>query len=208
MEDVLEVYKRPFDSEYPVVCMDEQPIQLIKETRIPIPMEPGSSEKYDYEYERNGTANHFMFTQPLANWRRVTVRERKTKQDWAQEIKTLLDGDFPHAKKVILVMDNLNTHTPGALYETFEPKEARRLLERLELHYTPKHGSWLNIAEIELSVLTKQCLGRRISDMETLHREVTAWSCNRNANGKQVDWQFTAENARVKLKRIYPQFVD
>jgi DDE superfamily endonuclease len=205
MEDVLEVYRRAYDADYPVVCMDEQPTQLFKETRVPLPMKPGQPEKYDHEYERNGTANHFMFTEPLGGWRRVSVRERKTKQDWAQEIKELLDKDYPAAKRVVLVCDNLNTHGLGSLYETFPPEEAWRLAQRLDIHYTPKHGSWLNVAEIELSVLTKQCLDRRIPDVPTLRRETAAWADRRNAAQTGVDWQFTTSDARIKLKRLYPQ---
>ena len=205
MEDVLELYKRPYNPAIPVICMDEQPTQLIKETRMKIPVEPGKPERVDYEYERNGTAVNFMFTEPLADWRKVNVRERKTSIDWAYEIKELLDEDYPEVEKVILVCDNLNTHTTASLYEACEPKEARRLAERLEIHYTPKHGSWLNVAEIELSVFTKQCLDRRIPDMATLQQEAKAWYRKRNANQKGVDWQFTTEDARVKLKRLYPQ---
>mgnify|MGYP001584473640 CR=1 FL=1 len=205
MEDVLELYKRPYNPAIPVICMDEQPTQLIKETRMKIPVEPGKPERVDYEYERNGTAVNFMFTEPLAGWRKVNVRERKTSIDWAYEIKELLDDDYPEVEKVILVCDNLNTHTIASLYEAFEPEEARRLAERLEIHYTPKHGSWLNVAEIELSVFTKQCLDRRIPDMATLQQEAKAWYRKRNANQKGVDWQFTTEDARVKLKRLYPQ---
>ena len=204
MEDVLEVYRRAYDADYPVVCMDEQPTQLIKETRVPLPMEPGQPEKYDHEYERNGTANHFLFTEPLGGWRRVSVRERKTKQDWAQEIKVLLDEDYPEAKRVVLVCDNLNTHGLGSLYETFPPEEAWRLAQRLEIHYTPKHGSWLNVAEIELSVLTKQCLDRRIPDVSTLRRETAAWADRRNADQTGVNWQFTTSDARIKLKTTVP----
>jgi DDE superfamily endonuclease len=205
MEDILLVYKRPYDPKRPVINMDEQPIQLHKETRIPLPPKPGHPLRFDFEYERNGTANNFMFTEPLGGWRKVNVRKRKTKRDWAEEIKELLDADYPDAEKVILVVDNLNTHTPGALYEAFEPSEARHLLDRLEIHYTPKHGSWLNIAEIELSVFTKQCLGRRMPDIETLREEAKAWHCDRNARQRSVDWQFTTEDARIKLKRLYPQ---
>ena len=205
MEDVLELYKRPYNPAIPVICMDEQPTQLIKETRMKIPVEPGKPERVDYEYERNGTAVNFMFTESLAGWRKVNVRERKTSIDWAYEIKELLDEDYPEVEKVILVCDNLNTHTIASLYEAFEPEEARRLAERLEIHYTPKHGSWLNVAEIELSVFTKQCLDRRIPDMATLQQEAKAWYRKRNANQKGVDWQFTTEDARVKLKRLYPQ---
>jgi len=205
MEDVLEIYKRPYNSAIPVICMDEQPTQLIKETRRKIAVEPGKVERVDYEYERNGTATNFMFTEPLGSWRKVNIRQRKTSIDWAYEVKELLDKDYPDAEKVILVMDNLNTHKVASFYEAFEPKKARRLAERLEIHYTPKHGSWLNVAEIELSVFTKQCLDRRIPDMATLQREAKAWYRKRNTNQKAVDWQFTTEKARVKLKRLYPQ---
>ena len=205
MEDVLEIYKRPYNPAIPVVCMDEQPTQLIKETRKNIPVAPGKPERIDYEYERNGTAVNFMFTEPLVGWRKVNVRQRKTAIDWAHEIKELLDKDYPDVEKVILVCDNLNTHKIASLYETFEPKEARRLAERLEMHYTPKHGSWLNIAEIELSAFTKQCLNRRIPDMAILQQEAKAWYRKRNTNQKAVDWQFTTEKARIKLKRLYPQ---
>ena len=206
MEDVLEVYKRPYDPDYPVVCMDEQPTQLIKETRKQIEAAPGRPARVDYEYERNGTANNFMFNEPLGSWRKVNVRERKTMIDWAHEVKELLDVDYPEAEKVALIMDNLNTHKPASLYEAFEPREARRLLERLEIHFTPKHGSWLNIAEIELSVFTKQCLDRRIPDIETLREEAHEWYRARNAGQKSVHWQFTTEKARIKLERLYPQY--
>lgn len=205
MEDILEVYHRPYDPDYPVVCMDEQPTQLIKETRQKIVCQPGKVERIDYEYERNGTAVNFMFTEPLGCWRKVNVRQSKTAIDWAEEIKELLDVDYPDAKKVILVCDNLNTHKLASFYEAFEPKEARRLINRLEIHYTPKHGSWLNIAEIELSVLTRQCLDRRIADLTTLKEEAKAWHQKRNAGQKTVDWQFKTKDARIKLKRLYPQ---
>ncbi len=205
MEDVLAIYHRPYDSAFPVVCMDEQPTQLIRETRVKLPMSPGKPERVDYEYERNGTANNFLFTEPLAGWRKVNVRERRTRKDWAAEIKELLEVDYRDVPKVILVCDNLNTHTPGSLYEAFEPAEARRLAERLQIHYTPKHGSWLNIAEIELSVFTQQCLDRRIPDVPALRSEAAAWHGRRNANQKSVNWQFTTDTARVKLKRLYPQ---
>lgn len=206
MEDVLEVYTRPLDPDYPVICMDEQPTQLIKETRKKIQTKPGCPERVDYEYERNGTATNFMFTEPLAGWRKINVRERKTRVDWAYEIKELLDVNYPSVKKVVLVCDNLNTHKPVSLYEAFEPKEARRLAERLEIHNTPKHGSWLNIAEIELSVFTRQCLDRRMPDKETLRTEAKHWYRQSNTKQKSVDWQFTTEDARIKLKRLYPQF--
>jgi hypothetical protein len=205
MENVLEVYKWPYDPAIPVVCMDEQPTQLIKETRMKMAVEPGRPERVDYEYERNGTAANFMFTEPLGSWRKVNVRQQKTSVDWANEIKELLDQDYPQVQKVVLICDNLNTHKIASLYEAFEPQEALRLARRLEIHYTPKHGSWLNVAEIELSVFTKQCLDRRIPDMTTLQQEAKAWYRKRNANQKAVDWQFTTENARVKLKRLYPQ---
>jgi len=187
MEDVLEIYKRPYNSVVPVICMDEQPTQLIKETRKEIVVEPGKPQRVDYEYERNGTAVNFMFTEPLGSWRKVNVRQRKTAIDWAYEIKELLNEDYPQAQKVILVCDNLNTHEIASFYEAFEPKQARELVERLEIHYTPKHGSWLNVAEIELSVFTKQCLDRRVADIEMLRAESKAWYCERNAAQKSVD---------------------
>lgn len=205
MEDVLDVYQRPYDPDYPVICMDEQPTQLIKETRKKIEAEPGKVERIDYEYERNGTANNFMFTEPLGGWRKVTIRRRRTAIDWAKEMKELLDVDYPEARKILLVCDNLNTHKTASFYEAFEPAEARRLIKWLEIHYTPKHGSWLNIAEIELNVLTRQCLRRRIPDLETLENETKAWYCERNQKQKSVDWQFTTDDARVKLKKLYPQ---
>jgi hypothetical protein len=204
MEKVLDVYKRPLDSRYPVVCMDESPKQLIAETKVPIPASPGQPAKHDYEYERCGTCNIFLACEPLDGKRTVKVTERKTKLDWAYFIEEIA-GQYESAEKITLVMDNLNTHVISSLYEAFEPKEARRLAERLEIHYTPKHGSWLNVAEIELSVFTKQCLDRRIPDMATLQQETKAWYRKRNANQKAVDWQFTTESARVKLKRLYPQ---
>ena len=185
--------------------MDEQPTQLTKETRHKIAATPGNCERIDYEYERNGTAVNFMFTEPLSGWRKVNVRERRTAIDWAHEIKELLELDYPAATKVVLVCDNLNTHKPASLYKAFEPAVARSLLERLEIHYTPKHGSWLNVAEIELSVLTKQCLDRRIADIETLRSETAQWARERNAGQKSVDWQFTTDQARIKLKRLYPK---
>lgn len=206
MEDVLDIYAWEYDETCPVVCMDEQPTQLVKETRQPLPCEPGKPAKYDYEYERNGTANNFMFTEPKAGWRKVSVREKKTRQDWAAEIKCLLNEDYPDAELVIVVCDNLNTHTLGALYEAFPAAEAKRLADRLDIRYTPKHGSWLNVAEIELSVLTKQCLSRRIADLATLRREASAWAKQRNEAQTGVDWHFTTKEARTKLKRLYPQF--
>jgi len=205
MEDVLELYCLPYNPAVPLVTTDEQPVQLIKEVRNKIAATPGHPERIDYEYERNGTAAIFMFTEPLGSWRRVSVRNRRTSVDWAHEIKQMLDVDFPEAEKVILICDNLNTHKIASLYEAFEPHEARRLVKRLEIHHTPKHGSWLNIAEIELSVLTKQCLDRRIPDMETLQAETKTWAQDRNARQKGVNWQFTTQDARITLKRLYPQ---
>jgi hypothetical protein len=206
MEDVLELYQQPYDPKYPVVNMDEKPLQLIKETRQPLPAQPGKPLRYDYEYERVGTANVFLCTEPLTGWRTVDVREHRTGVDWAHQIKSLLDDHYPTAEKVRVVCDNLNTHKVASLYEAFEPSEARRLAQRLELHHTPKHGSWLNIAEIELSVLSKQCLNRRIADLETLRHETKAWEHARNAKQTGVDWQFTTEDARIRLKRLYPQY--
>ena len=204
MEDVLEVYMRPYDPKYPVVCFDELNKQLVKEIQQPIPPEPGRKERFDYEYERNGTANIFINCEPLIGQRSVKVTDRRTAIDFAQVIRELIDEQYPDAEKIVLVMDNLNTHKPASLYQAFEPKEARRLLDRLEIHYTPKHGSWLNMAEIELSVLSGQCLDRRIPDKETLVREVAAWEKKRNQDKCKVNWQFTAENARIKLTRLYP----
>jgi hypothetical protein len=185
--------------------MDEQPVQLIMEVRKPLPAEEGQPERYDYEYERNGTANIFLFTEPLRGRRLVRVRERKTALDWATEIQELLDVQYPEAARLRLVCDNLNTHGIGSLYEAFPPEQARRLASRLEIHHTPKHGSWLNIAEIELSALTLQCLDRRIPDRETLTEETHQWEQRRNETHKGVDWQFSTQDARIKLKRLYPQ---
>lgn len=207
MEDVLEVYKRSLDEKYPVVCMDEQPQQLIGETRQPIAAATGRVKRYDYEYERCGTAVLFLFVQPLAAWRKVSVRERRTKVDWAGEIEQLLEEDFPDAARLILVCDNLNTHKLGSLYEAFEPHKARSLAERLRIHYTPKHGSWLNVAEIELSALSRQCLDRRIATRQSLTRHTQAWCENRNQKQTGVDWQFMTEDARVKLKHLYPLYL-
>jgi hypothetical protein len=204
MEDVLEVYQRPRDPRRPVVCLDEQSKQLIKETRAPVPAAPGRLERHDYEYERNGTANLFMLFAPLEGWRHVKVTERRTKIDFAEVIRELIDVHFPEADKIVLVMDNLNTHKPASLYEAFPPAEARRLFEKLEIHYTPKHGSWLDMAETELSILTKQCLDRRIPDAAMLVREVAAWESQRNNSKAKIDWQFTTADARTKLKRLYP----
>ena len=204
MEDVLEVYTRPYDAQRPQVCVDETSKQLVAETRMPIPAAPGPPERVDYEYERQGTANLFMVFEPLAGRRQVKVTERRTAVDFAQLLRELIDEQYPQAEKVVLVMDNLNTHKPASLYEAFEPAEARRLLKRLEIHYTPKHGSWLNMAETEFSVLARQCLDRRIPDPTTLIQEVAAWQQQRNAAECRVDWRFTTEDARIKLKRLYP----
>jgi transposase len=204
MEDILEVYTRPYDPDRPQVCLDEASTQLLNDARPPRMAKPGKPARYDYEYERNGTANLFLVTEPLRGWRHVEVTERRTKLDWARVIKDLVDVRYPDADRIVLVLDNLNTHTPAALYEAFPPAEARRIVERLEIHYTPKHGSWLNVAEIELSTMSGQCLNRRIPDRETLEREVAAWEAERNALGGPVNWRFTTEDARVKLKRLYP----
>ena len=206
MEDVLDVYQRPYDPQKPVVNMDEQPVQLVKETRTPVPTQPGKTKRYDYEYERNGTAVNFMFTEPLAGWRKVNVRQRKTAVDWAHEIEVLLETDYPDAETVVLVCDNLNTHTPAALYEAFPPDKARSLAKRLEFHYTPKHGSWLNVAEIELSVLSNQCLRRRIPNLQTLKKQIRAWVRDRNQKNRVVNWRFTTDDARIKLKKLYPDY--
>ena len=205
MEDVLEVYQRPANPQAPVVCMDEQPVQLVKELRSPIPAAPGRPKRVDNEYERNGTANIFVFTEPLVGWRQVTATQHRTRVDWAFAVRDLLDGRYVKAAKVVLVMDNLNTHSSGSLYEAFPPVEARRLAERLEIHYTPKHGSWLNIAENELSALTLQCLSRRIGTLKELQREISAWERSRNNERVRVRWRFTVDRAREKLRRVYPR---
>lgn len=204
MEDVLEVYHRPHDPSVPVVCMDEKPYQLLGHAREPIPAVPGRDLREDSEYVRHGTCSIFIWAEPLAGRRRVDARRQRTRVDWAHEIDHLLSIDYPHAPRVVLVMDNLNTHTLGSLYEAFEPAKARRLAERLEIHYTPKHGSWLNIAEIELSRLTRQCLDRRIDDLDLLNAELAAWQQATNDDQRQVDWQFTASDARIKLRHLYP----
>lgn len=205
MEDVLEVYHLPFDPDYPVVCMDESSKQLIGEVRDPIPCKPGQIEGVDDEYVRKGVVEIFMEVEPLGGKRHVAITEHRTRKDWAIQIQQMLDERYPAAVKVRLVMDNLNTHNIASLYETFEPKEARRLAERLEIHHTPKHGSWLNVAEIELSVLKGQCLDRRIAEMSTMQAEVAAWEIERNNLTKKVNWQFTTSDARIKLKRLYPK---
>jgi hypothetical protein len=206
MENVLDLYQQPFDESFPLICMDEKPYQLLDESREPIPMKPGKPQRQDCEYIRNGTCSIFIFTEPLAGWRHVTACERRTRIDWANQIRELLEVYYPSAPKIRLVMDNLNTHSIASLYEAFPPETARNLAKRLEIHYTPKHGSWLNIAEIELSVLSGQCLDRRIATINSLRSELSGWEATRNQNQKSVDWQFTTNTARIKLKRLYPQF--
>lgn len=204
MEDVLALYTRPYDPNHPQVCFDESSKQLVAEKIEPLPAEPGKEQRYDYQYERNGVCNLFMFFEPLAGWRHVEVTNRRTAIDYAQQMKYLVDDIYPNASKITVVHDQLNTHVPSSLYKAFEPAEAKRILDRLEFHYTPKHGSWLNMAEIELSVLTRQCLDRRIRDRQTLKQEITAWEEERNNFGNHVDWRFTTTDARIKLKRLYP----
>ena len=206
MEDVLETYQRPHDPERPLVCLDETSKQLIAETRTPIPAKPGRPARHDYEYERNGVANLFMIFAPLEGWRRVEVTDRHAAVDYAKVLRDLSDVHFPAAEKIVLVQDNLSTHTPASLYAAFPAPEARRLVNRFEWHYTPKHGSWLDMAEFELAVLTNQCLSRRIPNRQTLEKEIAAWERHRNKHHAKADWQFTTQNARVKLKRLYPQF--
>jgi hypothetical protein len=204
MEDILEVYQRSYTENEILVCMDETSKQHIKETRAPLPMrQGGNNEIYDFEYERNGVSNLFMLFAPLEGWRHVKVTNRHTKIDWAQLIKELVDEHYPN-KKIVLVMDNLNTHKLGSLYDAFTPEEARRIAERLEIHYTPKHGSWLDMAEIEIGVLSRQCLNRRIPDQDTLRTEINVWQKQRNEKAVCVNWRFTTEDARIKLKSLYP----
>jgi len=204
MEDVLDVYQRPYDPKRPQVCLDEASKQLIGETRTPIPAAPGRAAREDYEYVRNGTANVFMTFEPLAGRRHVKVTDRRTKKDWAEVIRELVDEHYPAAEKIVLVMDNLNTHSPASLYEAFEPAEARRLAAKLEIHHTPKHGSWLDMAEIELGILNRQCLNRRIDRVETLKQEIATWERDRNNRATKVDWRFTTRDARIRLRRLYP----
>ena len=204
MEDILAVYHRPYNPDRPVICMDEKPYQLLGHLREPIPMKSGTPMREDYEYQRNGTCSIFIFTEPLTGIRYTEVSKRRTKIDWARNIETLLDVYYPDAEKVILINDNLNTHSISSLYEAFPPAKAFRLAQRLEIHYTPKHGSWLNIAEIELSVMTSQCLGRRIDNMTELTKEIQAWQIDRNHNSKKVKWQFSNDDARIKLHSLYP----
>ena len=206
MEDILETYTQPYDPQHPLVCMDETTKQHIKETQIPLPMKPGRNKGYDYEYERNGVSNLFMFFSPTEKRRHVKVTDRRTKTDWAHAMKELADDQYPDADMITVVMDNLNTHGPASFYEAFEPEEARRLSQRFDFHYTPKHGSWLNMAETELSILSRQCLARRIPNQQYLKQEVAAWQKERNAKYSTIDWQFTTQDARVKLRRLYPTF--
>jgi hypothetical protein len=206
MEEVLETYAQAYDPQQPVLCMDEQPVQLLKETQVPLPPTKKHGERVDYEYERNGTASIFLFAEPLSGFRQAPARTRRTKEDWALEVSQLLDGRYADCAKVTLVCDNLNTHTKGAFYEAFPPEQARAYVQRLDFCYTPKHGSWLNVAECELSCLTSQCLhGRRIGEVTELHSEIAAWSDKTNAKQRGVDWQFRIDDARTKLKRLYPK---
>lgn len=204
MEDVLDVYKRPYDPRRPNVCLDETSKQLIGETRIPVPACPGQPARYDYEYKRNGVANLFMIFEPLIGKRHVKVTQRRTKIDWAYCVREMVDQIYPDAEQIVLVMDNLNTHNKSSLYEAFEPAEAKRIADKLEIHYTPKHGSWLDMAEIELGILARQCLSRRIDNMEQLKDEVDTWQAIRNTAEVKVNWRFTTKDARIKLKRLYP----
>ncbi len=204
MENVLDVYKRPHDPARPLICLDETSKQLVAETRQPVPMVPGQPARHDYEYKRNGTANLFMLFAPLEGWRHVEITARRTAVDYAMILRDLSDVHFPNASKIVLVQDNLNTHAPASLYEAFEPAEARRIIERFEWHYSPKHGSWLNLAESELAVLYSQCLARRIADAATLAAEVNAWQARRNTHNAKANWHFTSTHARVKLKSLYP----
>jgi hypothetical protein len=204
MEDVLDLYAEPYDPHYPVVCFDESPYQLLSEVRQPVLAAPGQPVRYDYEYRREGTCNLFMFVQPLGGWRHVKVTDRRTAQDFAHCMKDLVDRHFPQATLISVVLDNLSTHTPAALYQTFAPAEARRLLQKLDFRYTPKHGSWLNMAEIEFAVLSTQCLNRRIPNQATVRRRIEAWETGRNAATATISWRFTAAKARRKLERLYP----
>lgn len=208
MEEVLEVYHRPQDPHRPVVCLDETTKQLVKDTRLPLPMKPGQPQRFDYEYERNGVGTLFMMVAPLEGWRQVRVTEQKTRIDYAHCLKALADTYYPHAEKIVLVQDNLNTHHPCSLYQAFAPEEARRLLERFEFHYTPKHGSWLNMVETELSVLQRQCLDRRIPDLEALTGEVARWNQDRNSRASVIHWHFTTADARIKLAKLYPSYYE
>lgn len=206
MEDVLEVYKRPYDPQRPLICMDEMPKQLLTDTRETMPVQPGKAERFDYEYKRGGVADVFMLFEPLAGKRHIEITDQRRRVEWAEVMRIVADELYPKAEKIVVVLDNLNTHVLAAFYLTFEPCEARRLIERFEFHYTPKHGSWLNMAEIELSALVRQCLDRRIPDKDSLIREVKAWEDQRNSEVIKVHWQFTTADARVKLKSLYPKF--
>ena len=208
MEDVLDVYHLPYDPNFPVVCFDESSKQLVAEKRKSISAAPGQLERYDYEYQRNGVRNLFLFFSPLVSWRHIKITEQRTHRDWANCMKDLVDVHFPEATRIRLVQDNLNTHNPVFLYEVFEPTEARRILDKLEFHFTPKHGSWLNMAEIEFSVLSRQCLNRRIGDEASLVQEINSWVNNRNHSQATVNWQFTTDDARIKLKKLYPSIND
>jgi len=204
MEDILDLYALPYDPKIPMICMDEQPVQLLGQVIEPIPMKPGKSQREDYEYTREGTCSIFIFTEPLKSWRHVEATKQRTRIDWAYQIDQLLSEFYPEAERIRLVMDNLNTHTLASLYQAFPAEKARNLAKRLEIHYTPKHGSWLNIAEIELSVVTKQCLSRRIPSIEILNSQLSAWEKSRNDSAKHVNWHFITEQARGKLKHLYP----
>lgn len=204
MEDILDVYKRPYDEKKPWICFDESCKQLVKDTQNPILPEPGQLERYDYQYERNGVANLFIFFEPLTGWRHVEVTDQRTAIDYAHQMKYLVDERYPQADKIGVIQDQLNTHVKASLYKAFEPQEAKRILDKLEFHYTPKHGSWLNMAEIEFSVLNHQCLDRRLPDQDTLKLEIAAWSEQRNQKSHSVNWRFTTADARIKLKRLYP----
>lgn len=206
MEDVLDLYELPYNPDIPVVCMDEKPYQLLGEVRESWAMRPGDNKKIDFEYTRNGTCSIFTFVEPLAGRHHVRVREHRTAIDWAEEIRYMVQEKYPDVQKIILVMDNLNTHRPASLYKAFPPEEARRIIKKLEIHYTPKHGSWLNIAEVELNVMTRQCLSRRIASIDVLRSELSAWENERNQNKSKVNWQFTTKDARIKLVSLYPEF--
>lgn len=207
MEDILDVYELPYDEKRPVVCMDEKPYQLLGDAREPLPMRPGSDKKTDFEYIRNGTCSIFVFVEPLGGRRHVSVRERRTATDWAEEIKRLVDEMYPDAEKIILVMDNLNTHKAASLYKRYPASEARRIIKKLEIHFTPKHGSWLNIAEIELNIMTRQCLSRRIDKIDALRKELGPWEAERNLISAKINWQFRTGDARIKLASLYPVFI-
>ncbi len=204
MEDILTLYKQDYSKKYPVVCMDESSKQHLKDVRKALPMEPGKPERFDTEYERNGTSNLFIFFEPLRGWRRIAITARRTAVDWALQIRQLVDDDYPEARTIRLVMDNLNTHIGASLYQAFDPAEARRLLDKLEFHYTPKHGSWLNMAEIEFSLLSRQCMKNRMANRAYLTQEVSAWVKHRNLKDSEMNWRFTTEDARIKLKHLYP----